>query len=182
MDIYAHTVGRIQQVFERRDFMKYKNKLYLFSLLLFMLFVLSGCDVGINDLENVGDLPGMGDGLDLDIRDILDPRDSYNVLLEELEFMNQGAFLDPELADAQTFKILMTYSLADMSTKTSELTEEQLEIRADLYYIIKLMYAYVSTNTGTYVSSVVRNRTNQAIVYCEKMIETFGNEDSNAKN
>jgi hypothetical protein len=162
--------------------MKYKKKIYFLSLLAFMLFVLSGCDVGINDLQNGGDIPGWGDVPNLDIRDILKPEDSYKYLLEELEFMNDETYLDPELADAQTFKILMAYSLADMSTKSSELTENQIEIRADLYNTIKLMYAYVSTYTGTYIYGVVKIRTNQAITYCEQMIETFGNEDINAEN
>ena len=144
------------------------KKLYLFILILILGLGLSGCDVGINDLENAQDL--YGNQLGLDIKDILDPKETYNYLLDELELMNEKCFFDIQLAARQAFKILYLYSLADMSIESSSLTTTQLETLTELFETIKMINVYVSVQSDIYLPDMVYSKTNEAITLCNEML------------
>lgn len=149
-----------------------KFKRYIFILMLIILgFGLSGCDLGINDLEAIDG--EFGNQLDFGITDLLSPTKSYEYLLDELEYMRENSYQDIQLARKQSFKILNIYGIADISIESSELTTEQIDIQADLFEEIRLINIYVNLEDSYYSPLIVYNRSDEAINLCNELLETL---------
>lgn len=137
--------------------------------------LLSGCDLGINDIESVSG--EYGNQLGLDITDIVSPKKSYEYLLEELEYMQKHSYTNIHQARKQSFKLLNIFGIADISIESSKLSTEQIEIQTDLFEEIRQINLYTNLDEKFYVPNVVRNRTEVAINLCNNFIETLNEND-----
>lgn len=143
-----------------------------FGLILISMFCITTmftvCDPSIYDY--IGDDYSTG----LELRDFLDAKVCYNNLLNDLEFMKSNCYNDEKLASAQALTILLSYGLADMSKQASDLTEEQLRIKVNLYSAIRLIFIYANSNINDemnyYDAEKILLNTMDAILYCHEML------------
>ena len=151
--------------------MRKAKKYLLVFILIILMSILYGCDPGINDLGELDDTVGNNHGLDF--LDLLNPKDVYTRLFNELHFMSTDCILDYELAEKQAFKVLNLYSLADIATESTSMTKDQLSTQSKLYQKIKAINLYLSLMGRNYSPDYLRDRISEAVQLCSKMLDYY---------